>query len=455
MRLFRNACVAFLAVSSLIHAAPAAKPFTVPVTYFKLPNGLKVVFSKDTVSPVVTVAVYYNIGFRIEPKNRTGFAHLFEHMMFQGSNNLPKGEFDKVISGNGGTNNGSTRFDFTNYYETVPTHTLEAVLWAEADRMKGLLLTPENLKNQQGVVSNEVKVNVLNQPYGGFPWLDMPQYANKNWYNAHNFYGELSDLEAATLDDVKDFFRLYYAPNNAVLAVVGDFDEAQARKWVEKYFTAIPAAKRPPTADLTEPRQEAEQRFNKVDKLAARPAFALAYHTPEAMSKDHFAFVLLQTILADGNDSLLYQELVKKRGYTSFVQGSMNFLGNEFNYNGPMLWTSNLIHDASVTTDQIVEAYDTVISQVQEKGVSQEQLNRALVKYRAGWYRNLSNGEGKADMLAVFALFHDKPERVNEIEASLAAVTPAQVQAVAKEYLRKTNRTILTIEPGAAQKGSR
>ena len=170
---------------------------------------------------MAVVAVYYNIGFRIEPRDRTGFAHLFEHMMFQGSENLGKMEFIKLVQSNGGVLNGSTRFDFTNYFEVVPSHALETALWAEADRMKGLAITGDNLKNQQEVVKNEVKVNVLNQPYGGFPWLDLPQYANTNWYNAHNFYGDLKDLDAATLEDVRSFFKTFYAPNNAVLVVVG------------------------------------------------------------------------------------------------------------------------------------------------------------------------------------------------------------------------------------------
>ncbi|HEY7863437.1 MAG TPA: insulinase family protein, partial [Thermoanaerobaculia bacterium] len=210
-------------------AAPAASPpaagkFEVPVEYHKLANGLKVVLSRDTTSPKAVVAVYYNIGFRIEPKGRTGFAHLFEHLMFQGSENLGKMEFIKLVQSNGGVMNGSTRFDFTNYFEIVPSHTLETALWAEADRMRSLAITQDNLTNQQGVVKNEVKVNVLNRAYGGFPWLDLPQYANTNWYNAHNFYGDLKDLDAATLDDVKAFFATYYASNNAALVVVGDFD---------------------------------------------------------------------------------------------------------------------------------------------------------------------------------------------------------------------------------------
>src|SRR6187399_1972875 len=249
----------------------------IPVDYYKLDNGLKVVLSQDKTAPIIAVGVYYNIGFRIEPKDRTGFAHLFEHMMFQGSKNLGKMEFIKLVQQNGGVLNGSTRFDFTNYYEVMPSHKLETALWAEADRMKGLAVTQDNLVNQQGVVKNEVKVNVLNQPYGGFPWLDMPQYANKNWYNAHNFYGDLADLDSAKLEDVASFFKTYYSPNNAVVVVVGDFEAADARKWIAKYFNDIPSATIPKLGDISEPRQEKEKRFVKEDKLANKPAIGIAY----------------------------------------------------------------------------------------------------------------------------------------------------------------------------------
>src|SRR5690242_12687250 len=300
MRPFLRAVAALSLVLLVTLGAAAAPPssaaatntFTVPVTYYKLPNGLRVALSPDHSAPTVAVAVYYRIGFRVEPRDRTGFAHLFEHMMFQGSQNLGKMEMIKLVQQNGGTLNGSTRFDFTNYFEIVPANKLETMLWAEADRMRGLAVTEENLKNQQGVVGNEVKVNVLNRPYGGFPWLDMPQYANTNWYNAHNFYGDLNDIEAATLPDVQRFFDTYYAPNDAVVSLVGDFEPKQALAWVERYFGSIPAAKQPPRPDVSEPRQEAERRGQKVDALAERPALAVAWHVPPRGTPDHAAFVL-------------------------------------------------------------------------------------------------------------------------------------------------------------------
>ncbi len=427
----------------------AATGFSVPVEYYKLPNGLKVILSQDKTAPTVVVAMYYNIGFRIEPKDRTGFAHLFEHMMFQGSKNMPKGEFDKVIERNGGINNGSTRFDFTNYFEIMPSHMLEPILWVEADRMAGLDITQASLTNQQGVVKNEVKVNVLNQPYGGFPWLDMPQYANENWYNAHNFYGDLADLDSAKLEDVDSFFKTFYAPNNAAISIVGDFEIADAKKWVEQYFAGIPQATLPAKADITEPRQEKEKRFTKEDKLANKPAIAVAYKMPERNTPEYFAMGLIDQLLLQGQDCKLYQSLVQQKGYTGSVSGGINYLGNMFNYNGPMVWMADLIYDANVSPDSIITEFDKAI--VSLDSVKQEELDLALVKIRSNLYDNIGGffGVGRADLLACFALFDDDPSRINTIESEFKKITPEIISKTAKEYLRSTNRTILIVDPKA------
>jgi len=425
--------------------------YTVPVEYRTLDNGLKVVVSVDRTAPLATVAVYYHTGLRNEPKGRTGFAHLFEHMMFQGSENLPKGEFDKLITGNGGVLNGSTRMDFTNYFEVVPVHMLEPTLWAEADRMARLDVTEENLINQIGVVSNEVRVNVLNRPYGGFPWLDMPQHANENWYNAHNFYGDLEDLEAATLEDVKKFYRTYYAPNNAAVAVVGDVDPAEVFALVEKYFGEIPARELPPPPDLAEPRQEREKFARETDPLAPRPALAFAYHVPARNTPEYYAMGLLSTILTGGEDSLLHQQLVQEGGYAGGVSGGINLLGNLFNYQGPMLYIVSLVHDDRHSAEEIIAATDEVIDRLRAEPVDADTLNRALTKFRSGFYsaQNSTYGFGRADLLASFALFDDDPARINRIEDEMRAVTPELILETAKEYLRPGNRTVLVIEPGA------
>src|SRR5215470_20436462 len=247
-------CLAIVAAAAPSAQAPRpAGNFTVPVVYKKLPNGLRVVISENHAAPVVVVEVMYRIGFRIEPRERTGFAQLFEHLMFQGSEHVGKFEHVAIVNQNGGVLNGSTRFDHTNYFEVMPSNALEVAMWLEADRMRSLKLTPENLKNQKDVVSEEVRVNVLNQPYGAFEWLGLPQKANTNWYNAHNFYGDLAELEAANLDDVKKFFDTYYAPNNAVLVVTGDTTPDEAMKLAEKHFGAIPQRQLPARPDIREP----------------------------------------------------------------------------------------------------------------------------------------------------------------------------------------------------------
>jgi zinc protease len=429
--------------------APSRSGLSVPVEYYKLANGLKVVLSQDHSVPVATVAVYYNIGFRIEPRDRTGFAHLFEHMMFQGSANLGKNEFFRVVQGMGGTLNGSTRFDYTNYYAAFPSNAVETLLWAEADRMRSLEITQDNLTNQQGVVKSEVRVNVLNRPYGGFPWLDMPQHANQNWYNAHNFYGDLEHLDAATLKDVRDFFDTYYAPNNAALVVVGDFDPAAVKGWIEKYYGPISARPTPPRPDLSEPVQTAERKASRIDPLVPRPALAIAYHVPERWTPDHFAFGLLDEILLQGDDSRLHQDIVQRRGLTSGISGGINLLGNMFNYSGPMLWTASLIHDPTHGRDEILSAFDANIDRVRKEPVSQEELDRARTQIRSSLYDLVGSSTrfGLADLLACFALFDDDPARINRIESEFAKVTPERLMDVANRYLKPENRTILEVLP--------
>ena len=438
----------------VVAPAAAQQKVTVPIEYHKLENGLKVVLSRDTSSPTAVVGVYYNIGFRIEPKDRTGFAHLFEHMMFQGSQHLGKNAFIGLVESNGGILNGSTRFDFTNYFEIVPSHTLETLLWGEADRMRGLNITQENLTNQQGVVKNEVKVNVLNQPYGGFPWLDMPQIANTNWYNAHNFYGDLEHLDAATLKDVQDFFRTYYAPNNAVLVVTGDIDTAQTLAWIRKYFAAIPAATLPPAPDISEPRQEKEKRSHREDPLANRPALAVAYHHPKRDTPEYYAMGLIDQILVQGTDSRLHEVLVQKRGFAGSVGGGANpLLGNMFDIKGPTLWMVWLIHDADKKADDIIKVIDDEIVRLQTTPVTKEELELALVKRRSQLFTEQEEFVrfGRANLLAAFALFDDDPGKINRLEDEFRKVTPELIQRTAREYLRTTNRTVLTIAPKAKE----
>ena len=426
-----------------------------PVQRHTLANGLRVVLSADHSAPIICVAVYYHVGMRLEPRGRTGFAHLFEHLMFQGSESMAKMEIAALVQANGGNLNGSTRYDYTNYFEAMPAHTLDLALWMEADRMRGPVITQAELDNQRDVVKNEIRVNVLNRPYGSFPWIDMQAAAFTNWHNSHNGYGDMADLDAASLEDVQSFFDSYYSPANAVLVVVGDVDEAQAMELVRRYFEDIPAAPRPAPAAIEEPRQEEERRASHLDPLANKPALAISYHVPERGSREYYALGLLDQVLLQGDDSLLYQEIVSRRGFAGGIDGGINFLGHMHNGQTPLLWTAELIHDRDVATDQILEAIDAVIERVRTEPLAQSVLDRALVKARASLYGTINDqsypGFGRADLLASFELFEDDAAQVNTIEQRFTAVTPDLMMETAREYLRTSNRTVLVVEPGVAE----
>jgi zinc protease len=442
-------CLASLAVGAP-EAQSSTASFQVPVVYRKLPNGLRVVVSENHAAPIVVVEVMYRIGFRIEPKDRTGFAHLFEHMMFQGSEHVGKFEHVSIVNENGGILNGSTRFDHTNYFEVMPSNALELGMWLEADRMRSLKITPENLKNQQNVVSEEVRVNVLNQPYAAFEWLGLPQKANTNWYNAHNFYGDLSEIEAATLDDVKKFFDTYYVPNNAVLVVTGDTTIDEVMRLAEKHFGGIPQHPLPPAPDISEPAQTAEKTFTESDKLARTPAVAFGYHLPERMTPDFFALSLLDPLLVGDESAKLYQALIKDKQIAAGVSGGFNYgLGNNFDYNGPMLYTFRVDYRPDLKGADVMKAVDEVISGVQKNGITEEELKQAKVNLRSGLFETLESqgGFGRADLLAAFALYDDDPNRINTVFTQLDKVTAADVQAAAKKWLVPANRTSIDRVP--------
>jgi len=448
--------VGLAAVLALAMAAPptSAQGFTVPVDYFTLPNGLKVVVSEDHSAPVALVEVIYNIGFRVEPKGRTGFAHLFEHMMFQGSAQVKKMEHVSLMQEAGGIVNGSTRFDYTNYFQALPVNALERAIWLEADRMRSLDVSAENLKNQQNVVSEEVRVNVLNQPHGGFEWIEIWGRANTNWHNAHNFYGDLSDLEAATLDDVRSFFKTYYAPNNAVLVVVGDTTAADVRKLAERYFGPIPRQSLPPPADISEPAQTAPKQFTRQDTLARTPALAVAWHLPPRMTKDFFALSVLDPLLNSDDSARMHRKLVRDERLAVSSVGGFNFLGSNWDMKGPMLYTMRVDYLNDKTADQVMTAIEKVLADVREQGISAAELQQAKTTLRSSFLDELDGGMmprfGRANLLGVFALFDDDPGRVNTILDELEKVTVDDVKAAAARWLVPANRTSIDSRPATA-----
>ncbi|HET6268264.1 MAG TPA: pitrilysin family protein [Acidobacteriota bacterium] len=432
----------------LILALPGfAAKINIPVEYYKLPNGLKVAISEDHSSPVVMVAVYYNTGFRIEPKGQTGFAHLFEHLMFQGSENVAKFEMVKYVEANGGFLNGHTDFDHTNYYEELAADRVETALWLEADRMRSLKVTEENLSNQKDVVMEEVRSNVMNQPYGLFQWIDLWGNANQNWHNSHNGYGDFTDLKAATTQMALDFYKTYYAPNNAALVVVGDVDTAAVKKMVEKHFTDIPSHELPKKPDITEPPQTKENRLQQKDKLAKVPAIAIGYHAAAQNTPDYQALVLLNQILEGDESSRLFQRLIKDKQVCLDWSGAVNLGGNDFDYYGPMLLTMYGRYKPNSTADEVVKNIDEVIADIQKNGVTEKELADAKVSFRSAFYDTLESHQSKAHLLAVLALFRDDPSLVNRLEEPYVKVTTADVKAAASKYLVSTNRTVIDRVP--------
>jgi predicted Zn-dependent peptidase len=453
----RRAVLGALSAAALVLTGPAlaapkdgsqADRWQIPVHTKKLANGLTVVVSPDPSSPTVGVSVVYKVGMRLEPQNRTGFAHLFEHLMFQGTPKAPKGVFDKVITSGGGNNNGSTRPDFTNYIETAPSSALESMLWLEADRMTTLDFNPTTLKNQQDVVKEEIRVNVQNQPYGGFMWLDISALAFDKWENKHDGYGSFVDLETANLDDVRAFHRDFYGPNNAVLAIAGDVTPAQGFALAEKYFGKIAARPTPKPSNFAEGLNTAERRLTQSDKLAQVPAVAAAWKLPARGSRDQAPFAVLGQLLAGGDASRLYQGLVKGRELALNIN-SLYGLTGVWEYDGPSLFTVFALYKPNTTADALLAGMDEEIARVVKDGVDDATLKNLKTALLADWYNDLEMFLRRADRLAKLQALWGNAKVVNQVPGWIEAVTSADVQRVAATYLTAANRSVIDRKPAA------
>lgn len=448
--LLRPACILFASygISSASPGAPASPSvpttsgWAVPAAVKQLPNGLRIIVSEDHSAPTFGVCVSYGIGFRLEPEGRTGFAHLFEHMMFEGTPDAPKGTLDKVIEGGGGNNNGDTRYDFTEYIESAPLSALDPILWIEADRMKTLDFSPANLENQRKVVEEEVRVNVLNSPYALFFAIDLPGKAFDTYPNAHNFYGEFKDLDSARIEDVKSFYEQYYSPNNAVLAIVGDVNTADVLAKAEKYFGAVPKRADPPHAAINEKPQSAERKFEETDKLAKVPALAVGYRMP--LNGGHEAVVAAVTgeMLHNGKASRLYQALVKDDKLAIQVDGGVNWpLGSPFDYNGPTLMTSFIVAPDTSSEAALLSALDKTMANLAARGPEPAELERVKAKMLSDFYSEMEVPINRASALSHVVLFDGNADRLKSRASDIAAVTSNDVRAFAAKYLVKTNRT--------------
>ncbi|HUR49073.1 MAG TPA: pitrilysin family protein [Acidimicrobiales bacterium] len=412
------------------------------VERFTLDNGLRVVLNPDRSVPTVGLALTYDVGFRSEPEGSTGFAHLFEHFMFQGSENLEKGQYDKLVMGNGGILNGSTHPDFTNYIVQIPSSALELQLWLEADRMRGLVLTAESLQNQIDVVKEEIRLNVMNRPFGGFPWIYMPPVIFKTFNNAHNGYGSFDDLEAATPEDTQAFFDKYYVASNAVLSLAGDFDVADVRNLIERHFGDLPKRPAPPLPDCSEPRPDKERRAVHHDPLAPMPALAISYRVPDPVKnfREYCAAVMLVEILTEGDASRLHKRLVKQDRTCAFIQGGIGGF-DAWEMRDPTTLDLMAFHPGG-TVEQVQNAIDEEIDKL-SAGVESAELNRARTALVSSYVRQIDSPLERAIPLGNFEMQRGRGELINEIPELLAEVQPADVVAVAEEWLRPDSRGVL------------
>ncbi len=413
-----------------------------------LDNGLRVVLSPDPSSPVVAVAVYYDVGMRSEPEGRTGFAHLFEHLMFQGSASLGKTEHFTYVQGNGGTLNGSTHVDYTNYYEVMPSEATELALFLEADRMRSVAVTQENLDNQIAVVQNEIRVNVLNRPYGGFPWLLMPPVLYSDFANSHNGYGDFVDLESSTLEDAQGFFDRYYAPGNAVLTVVGDIDVEQVKGWVQDHFADIPPRTVPDRPAFGEPLPTQERRATVRDRLAPAPAVAMAWRVPDPVDlTTYLPYVVLAEVLTDGDASRLQERMLLQDRSATHISGYLGLLGDPLDARDPTPFLLEVHHPEETPVDTVLDTVDQELARLAESGVTQDELDRTVARMASRYLREVDSVLGRATTMSVFEQQRGRAELVNELPGLLRQVTPAQVQAAAAT-LTKDTRTVLELRPG-------
>jgi zinc protease len=420
--------------------------------HLTLSNGLRVVLAPDRSAPVVGIAVLYDVGIRSEPEGRTGFAHLFEHLMFQGSANLDKLEHFRYVQSSGGMFNGSTHFDYTNYFEALPSNALERGLFLEADRMLSPRITEENLANQIAVVKEEIRVNVLNRPYGGFPWLELPPVLFDTFPNAHNGYGGFVDLESATVDDATDFFHRYYAPANAVLAVAGDVDVDETVALIEKHFGGIPKRRRPVRPNFGEPPLASERRAVTTDAHAPIPAVAIGYRVPDPVAQldNHLAGVLLSEILTEGDASRLQRRLVYRDRLVTDVSAYLGEFGDPFDERDPTAFTITAHYPNPESLGRILAVVDEELARVAADGLEPGELDRVRTRTVSVLFRDLDAVLSRALEFAKFELIFGRAELISELPDRLTAVTGADVQAAAAA-LRPEGRAVVELIAGGAR----
>jgi zinc protease len=414
-----------------------------PITQFSLANGLRVILCEDHAVPVVSVAIYYDVGSRNEKEGRTGFAHLFEHMMFQGSENVPKAAHFQYIFNAGGTMNGTTSTERTNYYETLPASHLPLALWLESDRMRSLKVSQENLDNQRNAVQEEKRLRYDNQPYVN-AFLRINELIFKNPANAHSTIGSMEDLDAATIEDIKEFFRIYYAPNNAVLTIVGDFESTEATALVRKYFDDISSQPTPPPVNVSEPEDVAQTQEIYLDKLAPAPAFVLGWKIPPRRTPDFYALSLAADLLFEGDSSRLYQKLVKGDESVVSIQGGID------ERRGPSACYIFALPKPGEEVASIREQIVDEIRALRTSGPSPAEMEKLRNTLCNDVVRGRQSTMYRAQRIAEYALYDNDPTLMDSELDHYLEITPEQIRSAVERFLDVENRVVLDIVPAPA-----
>jgi predicted Zn-dependent peptidase len=427
---------------SVVSAMPKERKVGVNFKETKLKNGLRVITVEDHSAPVIAIDITYNVGSRNERQGRTGFAHLFEHMMFKGSENVGTGEHFYLIFNNGGTMNGTTNEDRTTYFEALPANQLDLALYLEADRMRSLVINKANLDNQRNAVQEERRLGVDNQPYGQSGEIQQGLIYD-NFAYKHTVIGSMEDLNAASVEDVAQFFKTYYAPNNAVLTLVGDFKTSDALKKIKQSFESIPRQPDPPPVDMTEPQQTAERRASVDDALARLPQVDIAFKAVPGNTPDFYALQVLSASLQSGQSSRLYQTLVKDKQLVTNVGGFID----EKRGTGAF-YISATLRQGIKPADVEAAIYDE-IARLQKDGIADWELQKAKNNTRRGFINNMQSSLSRAINIGVWTVYYNDPNLINTRLNKVGAVTKADVQRVANKYLTAANRTVVITMPKA------
>ncbi len=434
------ATLLFAGVLSITAYGAATPPVGVKFSEAALKNGLRIILSEDHSAPVVSINVTYDVGSRNEKTGHTGFAHLFEHMMFKGSANVGPGEHFYQVFTNGGNMNGTTSADRTNYFETLPANQLELALFLEADRMRSLAINQANLDNQRNAVQEERRQSMDNQPYGkgneifeeliydGFPYK-------------HLTIGSMEDLNAATVEDVERFFRTYYAPNNAVLSIVGDFKSTQALAQIKRYFGPISRQPAPPPVDMAEPAQTAERRRTVPDPLARLAQLRIAFKAVPGNTADFYALQVLSSVLQNGQSSRLYQSLVQGKALVTDISSQMD----ERRGVGAFYISAMILPGKKA--EEVEAAIYEEIGRLQQELIAEWELQKAANGARLNYLNMIRGSQARASMLSVYKIYYHDPQLLNTRLGKFKAVTRADVKRVAQQYLRTANRTVVLIAP--------